>query len=82
MVVIPMDRTTPPKEDKVGTSSVKAPMTQALVAQPKSKEPDNNLGGDAPDLLNVAVVGSEIACWTSSRLQMCWPDSGKLDYPI
>jgi hypothetical protein len=31
-VVAPMDRTTPPKEDKVGTSSAEAPTAQALVA--------------------------------------------------
>jgi hypothetical protein len=31
-VVASMDRTTPPKEDKVGTSSVEAPIAQALVA--------------------------------------------------
>jgi hypothetical protein len=32
LVVAPMDRTTPSKEDKVGTSSAQAPMAQALVA--------------------------------------------------
>jgi hypothetical protein len=74
-----MDHTTPPKEDKVGTLSAEAPTTQALVAQPKSEVLDDNLGGDAPDLLNNVVVGSEIACRMSSRLQMCWPDSRKLD---
>jgi hypothetical protein len=63
-----MDRTTPPKEDKVGTSSTEAPTAQALVARLKSKAPDDDLGGDAPDLLNVVVVGSEIACRTSSQL--------------
>jgi hypothetical protein len=61
-----MDRTTPPKEDKVGTSSAEAPTAQALVARPESKALDDDLGGDAPDLLNVAVVGSKIACRTSS----------------
>jgi hypothetical protein len=65
-VVEPMDRTTPPKEDKVGTSSAEAPTAQALVARPESKALDDDLGGDAPDLLNVAVVGSKIACRTSS----------------
>jgi hypothetical protein len=44
--------------------------------------PDDNLSGDALDLLNVAVVGSEITCRMSSRLQMCWPDSGKSDYLV
>jgi hypothetical protein len=77
-----MDRTSPPKEDKVGTSSAEAPMAQALVARPKSEAPDDNLGGDAPDLLNAAVVVSGIACRMSSRLQMCWPNSGKPDCPI
>jgi hypothetical protein len=32
LVVVSMARTTFPKEDKVGTSSMEAPMTQALVA--------------------------------------------------
>jgi hypothetical protein len=40
------------------------------VAQPGSKMTDDNLGDDDSDLLNFAVVGSEIACWSSSRLQM------------
>jgi hypothetical protein len=78
-----MDRTTPPKDDKVGTSSAEPPMAQALVARPESEAPDDNLGGDTPVLLNAAVVvGSEIACRMSSRLQMCWPGSGKSDCPI
>jgi hypothetical protein len=81
-VVAPMDRTTPPKEDKVGTSSAEAPTAHALVTQPKSEVLDDNLGGDAPNLLNAAVVGSKIACRTSSRLQMCWSDSRKLDCPV
>jgi hypothetical protein len=55
-------RTTLSKEDKVGTSSAEAPMAQALVARPKSQVPDDNLGDDNSDLLNFAVVGSEIAC--------------------
>jgi hypothetical protein len=63
-----MNRTTPPKEDKVGTSSTEAPTTQALVARQESKTPDDNLGDDAPDLLNVVVVGFEITCRMSSRL--------------
>jgi hypothetical protein len=46
-------------------------MAQALVARPESEAPDDNLGDDDPDLLNATVVGSEIACQTSSRLQMC-----------
>jgi hypothetical protein len=32
LVVAPMDRTTPPKEDKVDTSSTDVPMAHALVA--------------------------------------------------
>jgi hypothetical protein len=58
----------------VGTSSVEAPTTQAMVAQPESEAPDNNIGGDTPDLLNADVVESEIACRMSSRLQMCFLD--------
>jgi hypothetical protein len=77
-----MDRTTLSKEDKVGTSLAEAPTTQALVARLESEVSDDNLGGDALVLLNAAIVGSEIACRTSSQLQMCWHDSGKLDYPI
>jgi hypothetical protein len=67
-VVAPMDHTTPSKEDKVETSSAEAPMAQALVVRPEIKASDNNLGDDAPNLLNVVVMGSEIACRTSSRL--------------
>jgi hypothetical protein len=82
LVVAPMDRTTPPKENKVGTSSAEAPTAQALVARQKSGAPDDNLSGDAPNLMNAAVVGFETTCRTSSQLQMCWPDSGKPDCPI
>jgi hypothetical protein len=63
-----MKRTTPPREDKAGTSSAEVPMAQALVARPESKALNDNLGDDDPDLLNFAAVGSEIFCWTSSRL--------------
>jgi hypothetical protein len=63
-----MDRTTLPKEDKVGTSSAEAPTAQALVTRLESEALNDNLGGDAPVLLNVAIVGSEIACQTSSQL--------------
>jgi hypothetical protein len=66
-----MDCTTPPKEDKVDTSSMEAPTARALMAQPKSKALDDNLGDDDPDLLNFVVVGSEIACRMSPRLQTC-----------
>jgi hypothetical protein len=61
-----MDCTTPPKEDKVGTSSAEAPTAQALVVQPESEASDDNLGDNTPVLLNVVVVGSEIACRVSS----------------
>jgi hypothetical protein len=70
------------KEGKVDTSSAEVPTAPVLVARPKSKAPNDNLGDDNPDLLNFAVVGSEISCQTSSRLQSYWPDSGKLDCPI
>jgi hypothetical protein len=49
------------------------------VAQLESEALDDNLGGDTPNLLNATIVGFEIACRMSSRLQMCWPDSGKPD---
>jgi hypothetical protein len=77
-----MVRTTPFKEDKVGTSSAEAPTAQALVARPRSKVPNDDLADDDPDLLNFDVAESEIVCQTSSRLQRCWPDSRKLDCPI
>jgi hypothetical protein len=70
-VVAQMDSTTSPKEDKVETSSTEAPTAQALVARLKSESSNDNLGGDAPDLLNATVVGSKIACRMSSRLPMC-----------
>jgi hypothetical protein len=60
--------TTPPKEDKVGTSSMEAPMAHALVVRPGSKVPDDNLADDNPDLLNFDAAESEIVCRTSSRL--------------
>jgi hypothetical protein len=66
--VAPMVRTTPPKEDKVDTSSAEVTMGQALAARLGSKAPNNNMAGDDPDLLNFDVVESEIICWTSSRL--------------
>jgi hypothetical protein len=77
-----MGRTTPPKEDKVGTSTMKAPMAHALVARSESEAPNDNLGCDASILLNATVVGSEVACRMSSQLQMCWPNLGKPDYTI
>jgi hypothetical protein len=74
--------TTLPKEDKVGTSSAKVPMAQALVAQLGSKALDGTLANDDPDLLTFSVAESKIICRMSSRLQSCWPDSGKPDCPI
>jgi hypothetical protein len=65
-MVAPMDCTTPPKEDKVNTSSVVSPMAQALVARPGGKVLDDNLGDEDLDLLNFAVVRSGIACRTIS----------------
>jgi hypothetical protein len=50
--------TIPPKVDKVGTSSMEAPMVQALVAQPRSKAHDDNPTDDGPSLLSFAVVES------------------------
>jgi hypothetical protein len=57
-VVEPMVCTIPPKVDKVGTSSMEAPMVQALVAQPRSKAHDDNPTDDGPSLLSFAVVES------------------------
>jgi hypothetical protein len=62
VVEAPMVRTTPPREDKVGTSSVEAPTAQALVAQSRSKASDDNLADDDPELLNFHVTESEIVC--------------------
>jgi hypothetical protein len=81
-MVAPMDRITPPMEDKVDTSSAEVPTAQTWVAQPEGKAPNDNLGDDDPDLLNFATVGSKIACRTSFWLQRCWPDSGKPDWPV
>jgi hypothetical protein len=74
--------TTPPKEDKVGTSSVEAPTAQALVARLGGNALDDNLVDDDPVLLNFNVVESEIICRMSCQMQMCWPDLGKPDCPI
>jgi hypothetical protein len=60
--VEPKVRTTLPKVDKVGTSSMEVPMAQALVARPRSKAPDGNLADDDPGLLNFTAVESEIIC--------------------
>jgi hypothetical protein len=60
-----MVHTIPPKEDKVGTSLMEAPMAQVLVAQPGSKVPDDNLADDDPDLLNFDMTEFDIVCWGS-----------------
>jgi hypothetical protein len=59
-MVVSMVHTTPPKEDKVGTSSAEAPTAQAMVARPKSKTSDDSLADNDPDLLNFAAVEPEI----------------------
>jgi hypothetical protein len=64
----PMVPTTPPKEDKVDTSSVEVPTAQALVARRRNKVSDDNLADDNPDLLNFAASGSKIICQTTSQL--------------
>jgi hypothetical protein len=63
-----MVRTTPPKEDKVGTSSTGAPTAQALMARPRSKVPDDTPTDDDPELLNFGLAESNIVCRMSSRL--------------
>jgi hypothetical protein len=60
LVTAPMVLTTPPKEGKVDTSSAGVPTSQALVARPGSKAPDDNLIDDDPDLLNFDVAEFEI----------------------
>jgi hypothetical protein len=67
-VVVSMVHTTPPKEDKVGTSSAEVPMAQVLVAQLGSKAPDDTFVDDDPDLLTCGTGESEIVYRTSSRL--------------
>jgi hypothetical protein len=58
LVAEPTVCTTPSKMDKAETSSVEAPIAQALVALLGSKAPDDNPIGDDPDLLNFIVVVS------------------------
>jgi hypothetical protein len=53
-------------EDKVDTSSVEAPMAQALVARPRSKAPDDTLADDDPDLLTFDALESNTVCQMSS----------------
>jgi hypothetical protein len=71
--------TTLPKVEKADTSPAEVPMAQALVTQLGSKSLDGNPTNDDPDLLNFTVVEFWIASRMSSRLQMCWLDSGKSD---
>jgi hypothetical protein len=54
--------------DKAGISWVEVPTAQALVAQLKSKAPDDNLVDDDLDHLNFTAAESEIVCQTSSQL--------------
>jgi hypothetical protein len=63
-----MVRTTLAKVDKAGTSSVEVPTAHALVAQAKSKAPDDDLIDDDPGLLNFITTEFEIVCRTSSQL--------------
>jgi hypothetical protein len=58
LMVESMDRTTPPKVDKVDTSSAEASTAQALVAQSRSKALDDAHVDDDLDLLNVVAAVS------------------------
>jgi hypothetical protein len=55
-------RTTPPKEEKMDTSSVEAPTAQALMARPRSEVLDDYTVDDDPSLMNLVTVESWIAC--------------------
>jgi hypothetical protein len=57
-----MDRTTPPMVDMADTSLAEAPMAHALVAQLRSKAPDDAPVDDDPDLLNFTATVSWIGC--------------------
>jgi hypothetical protein len=81
-VAMSVVHTTPPKDDKAGASSAEAPMAQALVAQPGSMALNDTLADYDRDLLNFGTAESEIICQMSSRLQSCWPDSGKPDCSV
>jgi hypothetical protein len=63
-----MVRTTLAKVDKAGTSSVEVPTAHALVAQAKSKAPNDDLVDDDLGLLNFITMEFEIVCRTSSQL--------------
>jgi hypothetical protein len=66
--VEPMVRTTLPKVDTVGTSSVEVPMARALMAQPGSRAPNDDLVDDDLYLLNFTVAKSKIVCQMGSQL--------------
>jgi hypothetical protein len=51
-----MDRTTPPKVNKVDTSSTQTPMAQALVAQSRNKASDDSHVDDDPILVNFVAA--------------------------
>jgi hypothetical protein len=55
-----MAHNTPPKEDKIGTSSAEDPMAQALVSRLGSKASDDALADDDSDLLNFDTTVSWI----------------------
>jgi hypothetical protein len=63
-----MDRTTPPKVNKVDTSSTQTPMAQALVARSRNKASDDSHVDDDPILVNFVAAVSWIGCWTSFLL--------------
>jgi hypothetical protein len=74
-----MDRTTLPKVDKADTSSVEAPMAQALVARSGGKTPNDAPVDDDPNLLNFFIAVSWIGCQTSFLPHKYCPDPGKPD---
>jgi hypothetical protein len=57
-VVEPTVRTTLRQVDKGGTSSVEIPTAQSLVAQPKSKAPDDDLIDYDAGHLNFVMIES------------------------
>jgi hypothetical protein len=63
-----MVRTTPPKEDKVDTSSTEVPTAQALVGRPRSKASNDNLADNDLDPLNFDATEFEIICRMSYQL--------------
>jgi hypothetical protein len=55
-MIEPMVYTTPPKVDKMDTSSADSPTTRALVDRPGSKAPNDNPRNEDPTLLNFTAV--------------------------